>query len=40
MEPHLQIERFPPQVGLEPGTTRSEGQRLTYKAAGSHNMLL
>ena len=29
MEPHLQLERFPPQVGLKPVTTRSVGQLLT-----------
>ena len=24
------VRRFPPQAGLEPGTARSVGQRLTY----------
>ena len=27
---HLQMERFPPTAGLEPGTTRSVGQHLKY----------
>ena len=27
--PRLQLERFPPQAGLEPGTARSVVQRLT-----------
>ena len=34
MEPCLQSERFPPQAGLEYGTARSVGQRLTYWATG------
>ena len=30
MEPRLQLERSTLQAGLEPGTARSIGQRLTY----------
>ena len=29
MEPRLRLEKFPPQAGLESGTARSDGQRLT-----------
>ena len=29
-EPRSRLERFPPPVGLEPGTVRSVGQRLTH----------
>ena len=32
MESRLLLERFPPQVGTEPGTARSVGQRLTHRA--------
>ena len=28
------VGRFPPQVGLEPGTSRSESQRLIYWGTG------
>ena len=34
MEPRLRLERFPPQAGLEPGTARSVGQRLTTELPG------
>ena len=37
MEPRLQLERFLPQVRLEPRTARSVGQRLTYQAGGNHS---
>ena len=30
MEPHLQLKGSPPQAGIELGTARSEGQRLTH----------
>ena len=30
VEPRLRLERFPPQASLEPGTTWSADQRLTY----------
>ena len=30
MEPRLHLERFLPQAGLEPKTTRSVGQHLNY----------
>ena len=30
MQPHLQIEQILTPTGLEPGITRSAGQRLTY----------
>ena len=30
MKSSLWLERFQPQVGLEPGTARSVGKRLTY----------
>ena len=29
-ETRLRLEKFLPQAGLEPGTARSVGQRLTY----------
>ena len=29
-EPRLRVKKFPPTAGLEPGTARSVGQRLTY----------
>ena len=32
VEPHLQLKRFLPLAGLKSGTTRSVGQRLTYRA--------
>ena len=32
MEPRLCLERFLPQAGLEYGTARSVGQRLTHRA--------
>ena len=35
MEPRLQLERSPPQAGLERGTARLVGQRLAYRATGS-----
>ena len=31
MEPHLQLKRSLPQARLKSGTTRSVGQRLTYR---------
>ena len=30
MESRLRLARYPPRVGLEPGTARSVDQRLTY----------
>ena len=33
-KPGLQLERFPPPAGLEPGTARSAGQRLTEDTWG------
>ena len=30
MEPRLQLERIPPQAGLEPATAKSVGQCFTY----------
>ena len=35
MEPRLRLERLPPRTGLESGTARSVGQRLTYWATGA-----
>ena len=40
LEPHLQLKRSSPQVGLELTTTRSVGQRLTYWARGLFAILL
>ena len=37
MESHLQSERLPPQVGLEPGTARSVGQPLTSELQALRN---
>ena len=34
IEPHLQLEKFLPTVGLEPMFAGSEGQQLTYSATG------
>ena len=34
MEPRLRSKRSPPQAGIEPGTARSVGQRLTHYATG------
>ena len=30
MEPRLRLKGSPPQAGIEPGTARSVGQRLTH----------
>ena len=30
MQPHLQLRRYLPQAGLEPGNARLVGQRMTY----------
>ena len=38
MESRLLLEKFPPQTGLEPGTARSAGQRLTYGAVAASVM--
>ena len=33
-EPRLRLKRSSPQIGLEPRTARSIGQRLSYRLAG------
>ena len=35
VEPRLRLKRFPPSTGLELGTARSAGQRLTYSATAA-----
>ena len=35
VEPRLHLKRFPPTVGIEPGTARSAGRRLTKYAIGA-----
>ena len=35
LEPRLRLGRFPSQLGLQPKTARSVGQRLTYWATGA-----
>ena len=39
MESLLRLKRPPPQEGLEPGTARSVGQRLTYRATGTPTLV-
>ena len=34
-ESRLGLDKFPPPAGLDPGTARPAGHRLTFRAAGA-----